>query len=228
MRVLVIEDNRDVAGNIGDFLEARGHEVDFAYDGVVGLHLAVTQSFEVIILDLGLPGMDGLTLCRRLRQDASSDVPVLMLTARDMLSDKLEGFDVGADDYLVKPFALQELGARIEVLSRRGRRSDPETIRVADLELHPGRYEVFRKGRRLKLNPTGFRLLRLLMEASPRVLLKADLERELWGDAPPDSDALRSHIYALRRTVDRSFEEPLLHTVHGIGYRLDPDGRSSG
>ncbi len=228
MRVLVIEDNRDVAANVGDFLEARGHEADYAYDGVVGLHLAVTQPFDVIILDLGLPGMDGLTLCRRLRRDAASDVPVLMLTARVMLSDKLEGFDVGADDYLVKPFALQELGARIEVLARRGRRGDPKVLRVADLELHPGRFEAYRRGRRLELSPTGFRLLRLLMEASPRVVLKADLERELWGHTPPDSDALRSHIYALRRAVDRGFDRALVHTVHGVGYRLDPEGRSAG
>jgi DNA-binding response OmpR family regulator len=151
-----------------------------------------------------------------------------MLTARDMLSDKLEGFGVGADDYLVKPFALQELAARIEVLARRGRRSSPDVLRVADLELHPGRFEAFRGGRRLELNPTAFRLLRLLMEASPRVVLRADLERELWGDSPPDSDALRSHVYALRRAVDRGFDQPLLHTVHGVGYRLDPAGKSSG
>jgi DNA-binding response OmpR family regulator len=228
MRVLVIEDNHDLAANIGDHLEARGHEVDFALDGVVGLHLAVSELFDVIVLDLTLPGMDGLTVCRRLREDGSSDVPVLMLTARDTLPDKLEGFEAGADDYLIKPFALQELSARIEALARRGRQSRPETLRVADLELHIGRFEAFRGGTRLDLNPTGFRILRLLLEASPRVVRRSDLERELWGHSPPDSDALRSHIYALRRAVDRGFDRPLLHTVHGVGYRLDPGGTTTG
>lgn len=228
MRILVIEDHEDVAANIGDFLESRGHEVDFALDGVVGLHLAVTHPFDAIVLDLGLPGIDGLSLCRRLRDDASSDIPILMLTARDTLPDKLQGFEAGSDDYLVKPFALQELAARVEALARRGRRSQTAAVRVADLELHPGRWEAYRGGRRLEVNPTGFRILRMLMEASPDVVRREELERELWGDAPPDSDALRSHIYALRRAVDRDFDRPMLHTVHGVGYRIDPDGTSSG
>ncbi len=228
MRILVIEDNGDVAANIGDFLESRGHEVDFALDGVVGLHLAVSHPFDAIVLDLGLPGIDGLDVCRRLRRDASSDVPVLMLTARDTLPDTLAGFEAGADDYLVKPFALQELGVRVEALARRGRRAQPDALRVADLELHPNRFEAVRGGRRLDLNPTGFRILRVLMEASPDVVRREDLERELWGDSPPDSDALRSHIYALRRAVDRGFDRPLLHTVHGVGYRIDPDGVAAG
>jgi len=227
MRVLVIEDNQDVAANIGDFLEARGHEVDFALDGVVGLHLAVTHRFDVIVLDLGLPGIDGLTVCRRLRADAGSDVPVLMLTARDTLPDTLAGFEAGTDDYLVKPFALQELGVRVEALARRGRPPRRDVLRVADLELHPDRFEGYRAGRRLDLNPTTFRILRMLMEASPRVVLRGELERELWGTTPPDSDALRSHIYALRRAVDRGSGRPLVHTVHGVGYRLDPDGTAA-
>ena len=228
MRILVIEDNEDVAANIGDYLETRGHEVDFAFDGVVGLHLAVTHHFDAIVLDIGLPGIDGLTVCRRIRQDAASDVPVLILTARDTLPDKLEGFEAGTDDYLVKPFSLQELGARVQALARRGRRPSADVLQIADLELHPSRFEGYRGGKRLELNPTGFRILRLLMEASPRVVRRADLEQELWGDSPPDSDALRSHIYALRRAVDRDFGRPLLHTVHGVGYRIDANGTATG
>ncbi|WP_147695369.1 response regulator transcription factor, partial [Vogesella mureinivorans] len=117
MRILVIEDNTDIAANLGDYLEDRGHIVDFAADGVTGLHLAVVNEFDAIVLDLNLPGMDGLEVCRKLRQDARRQTPVLMLTARDALEQKLAGFDVGADDYLVKPFALQEVEARLTVLA---------------------------------------------------------------------------------------------------------------
>src|SRR5215469_13244063 len=121
MRILVIEDNSDIAANIGDYLEEKGHVVDFAGDGVTGLHLAVVHDFDAIVLDLTLPGMDGLELCRKLRQEARRQTPVLMLTARDALDQKLAGFDSGADDYMVKPFALQELEARLAVLARRGK-----------------------------------------------------------------------------------------------------------
>lgn len=221
MRVLIIEDHRDLAANIGDFLEARGYQVDFAGDGLVGLHLAVTTLPDVIVLDLGLPGMDGLELCRRLRRDGRIGIPVLMLTARDTLDDTLAGFEAGTDDYLVKPFALPELGARIEALARRGPRVDSRVLRVADLEFDPDRHEARRRGVRLELNPTTFRLLQILMEASPRVVRRTKLEEALWGDQPPDSDSLRSHVYALRRVVDRPFDAPLIHTVHGIGYRID-------
>ena len=222
LRILVIEDHEDVAANVGDFLEERGHSVDFAHDGVVGLHLAVTQEFDVIILDIGLPGIDGLTLCSRLRRDARQDVPILMLTARDTLPEKVEGFEAGADDYLVKPFALLELAVRVEALARRGRSAAREVLRVADLELDNERVHVERAGRPIELNPTCFRILKILMEASPRLVKKGDLERLLWGDLPPDSDSLRSHIYTLRRLVDKPFDRALIHTVHGVGYRLDP------
>ena len=223
IRVLIIEDHEDVAANIGDFLEVRGHEPDFALDGLSGLHLAVTREYDVIVLDLGLPGMDGLTLCRRLREDAGCSVPILMLTARDTLPDKLAGFDAGTDDYLVKPFALQELEVRLRALVRRSHPSTTmERRRVGDLELDAGTLEVTRGGQHIELNPTAFRVLEILMEASPRVVRRADLERQLWGDEPPDSDALRSHIYAIRRAIDRPFPTSMLRTVHGVGYRLIP------
>ena len=134
MRVLVIEDNRDIAANVGDFLEDKGHVVDFAGDGVTGLHLAVVNDFDAIVLDLTLPGMDGLEVCRKLRQEARKQTPVLMLTARDALEQKLSGFESGADDYLVKPFALQELEARLAVLGRRTRGPQTRVLKVADLE----------------------------------------------------------------------------------------------
>jgi len=144
MRILVIEDNSDIAANLGDFLEERGHTVDFAADGVTGLHLAVVNDFDAIVLDLNLPGMDGLEVCRKLRQDARKQTPVLMLTARDALESKLDGFEAGADDYLVKPFALQEVDARLAVLLRRGKGPQSRILNVADLEYNLDTLEVRR------------------------------------------------------------------------------------
>jgi DNA-binding response OmpR family regulator len=169
MRVLVIEDNEDVAANVADYLEAQGDTVDFAYDGLGGLHLAVTNPYDAIVLDLGLPGMDGLDVCRKLRREARSPVPILMLTARDTLADTLTGFSAGSDDYLVKPFALQELAARLQALVRRSRPPASIRLQVADLVLDPETREVQRGGRSLELNPACFTILRTLMAASPRV-----------------------------------------------------------
>jgi DNA-binding response OmpR family regulator len=221
MRVLLIEDHADLAENIGDFLELEGHSVDFALDGVVGLHLAVTEPYDVIVLDLMLPGIDGLSLCRRLQAESPRRVPILMLTALDSLSDKLQGFESGASDYLTKPFALEELAARLNALHSRTReRSDAGTLRYADVELDRARFEARRDGRRLELKRTAFRILEELVLAAPGVIERSALEQAIWGDEPPDSDSLRTHIYTLRQVLDRPFDRALLHTVHGVGYRL--------
>jgi len=219
MRVLMIEDDVDIAGNVGDFLEAAGHRVDFAYDGISGMHLALTREFDVIIIDWMLPGMPGTDLCRKLRHEAQCRVPALMLTARDTLADKLEGFEAGVDDYLVKPFALQELEARLRALDRL-RRSAPRELTIADLVLDPDARTVRRNGQRLEVHGAAFDILYLLMERSPSVVRREELEARLWGDDPPQSDVLRSHIYALRRALDKPFDRDLLHTVRGYGYRL--------
>lgn len=222
MRALIVEDNPDIAANVGDFLEAQGVTVDFAYDGIGGLHLAITREPDVVVLDVGLPGMDGLTFCNRLRRDARQSTPVLMLTARDTLDDKLAGFDAGADDYLVKPFALQELWARLQVLARRQSPAQ-QVFRVADLEVDLGARSARRGTVELSLGKAPFNLLEALIKSSPNVVSRRELEAVLWGDDPPDGDLLRSHMYALRRAVDRSTDGPaLLHTVHGVGYRLAP------
>jgi DNA-binding response OmpR family regulator len=144
----------------------------------------------------------------------------LMLTARDTLSDKLEGFRAGADDYLVKPFALEELAARIGVLVRRTDLPSQDLLRVADLEVDMGKMRVRRAGRPVVLNRACLKILTMLMQAHPRVVTRRELEYALWADMPPGSDALRSHIYALRRAIDRPFKHSLLETVHGVGYRL--------
>ena len=223
MHILLVEDNRDLAANVGEFLESRGHVVDYAADGLTGLHLAATSRYDVLVLDLGLPGIDGLALCKRLREDARSSVPVLMLTAKDTERDKLIGFEVGTDDYLVKPFSLAELHARLKALARRAG-SRAEILQVADLSFDVRALIVRRGGQRLDLTPAALKLLETLMRASPGVLSRQDAERAIWGEDPPDSDAaLRGHIHALRQAVDQGFEPKLLHTVHGVGYRLAPD-----
>lgn len=219
--VLLIEDHQDIAEMVYAYLERRGYELDYAADGVTGLHLAVTNSYDVIVLDLMLPGMDGLELCRKLRDDAKRDTPILMLTARDTLGDKLSGLDAGADDYLVKPFEIQELEARVRALVRRRRgQITPESLRVGDLTLDTGTLIVQRDGKTLHLTPICLKILTVLMRASPRVVSRAAIEREVWGDVLPDSDTLRSHLYTLRKTIDKPFPKPLLHTVQSAGYRL--------
>ena len=220
-QVLLIEDHRDIADMVGSYLEAKGYRMDFAGDGVTGLHLAVVNDYDVVILDLMLPGLDGLQLCRKLREEARRDTPVLMLTARDEQQDKVTGLDAGADDYLVKPFDIRELEARVRALIRRHQGGvAPVTLRVGDLTLDTGTLEVWRDGRRLHLTPITLKMLTVLMRSAPRVVSRQDLEREVWGDVLPDSDTLRSHLYSLRKVIDRPFGRPLLHTVHGAGYRL--------
>ncbi|AGA89090.1 response regulator with CheY-like receiver domain and winged-helix DNA-binding domain [Thioflavicoccus mobilis 8321] len=226
MHLLLIEDNPDLVGNLSDFFESRGHTVDIAQNGPAGLSFGLAGRYDVIVLDLMLPGMDGLEVCARLRE-ARVATPVLMLTARDTLADKLEGFGRGADDYLVKPFALPELEARLTALARRAR---GETVRcrlaVADLTLDPETLRVERGGRRIELAPIPLRILEVLMRRSPAVVRRGELEREVWGDDPPDSDALRAHIHILRSAVDREAEVALVRTVRGIGYQLvAPDER---
>jgi len=219
--VLLIEDNRSISEMVGEYLERRGYSVDFAADGVTGLHLAVTNSYDVVVLDLMLPGMDGIEVCRKLRQDAKRSTPVLMLTARDTLEDKVSGLDAGADDYLVKPFELKELDARVRSLIRRDRRQVSQgVLKVGDLVLDTATLRLTRNGKDLLVSPIGLKLLSILMRESPRVVSRRDIEREVWGDMLPDSDTLRSHLYNLRKVIDKPFDHPLLHTIHSAGYRL--------
>lgn len=221
MKILVVEDNKDIAENIADYLEPLGHTLDFASDGLVGLHLAATKSFDVIVLDLMLPGMDGINICRTLRNEGNITTPILMLTAKDQLDDKLEGFQAGADDYLVKPFSVKELEARLQaIINRSQSKSSSRVLKVADLEYNPDTLETFRNGQQLDLNPIQRRLLEILMLNTHRVVQREELEGHIWGDIMPDNDVLRTHIYSLRNIIDKPFAQKLLQTVHGAGYRL--------
>ena len=226
-QILIVEDNIDLAENIADYFELQGHVTDFAMDGISGLHLALSQEYDAIILDIMLPGIDGITFCRKLRQEGEKTTPVLMLTARDTLNDKLEGFDAGADDYLVKPFDLEELIARIQALVRRSELSKEKLLRIGDLKFDLGKMQVQRAGHPIELNRACLKILRILMQASPNVVYRQEIEFVLWGDMPPGSDVLRSHIYSLRKSIDKPFTPHLIRTVHGMGYKLvDPDALS--
>ena len=221
MRVLIIEDDLDIAGNLYEFLEGRGNVVDLARDGVTGMHLAVSGDFDAIVLDLGLPGVDGLGLCRKLRGEARQDVPVLILTARDLLDDKLAAFECGADDYLVKPFALREVEARLNALvARRRGRVVNRRLRYEAIEYDADKLAVTVDGRSVHLSRKCLRLLEMLIAAPHRVFARAELERELWGDEQPQSDSLRSHMHMLRRALTDTRGHAPIETVHGVGYRF--------
>lgn len=221
MRLLVIEDNRNLVANLFDYFEPRGHALDAAPDGVTGLHLATTQTFDAVLLDWMLPRMDGREVLRRLRNDHASGVPVIMLTARDELPDKVDGFRTGADDYLTKPFAMQELEVRLEaLLARASGRNRRRVLQVADLCLDLATLEATRAGRPLHLYPACRKLLEVLMQASPAAVTRQRLEYALWGEEPPDGDMLRSHVYELRRSVDGPFANKLIQTLPRVGYRL--------
>ena len=219
--VLLIEDQHDIAANIWDFLERRGYRIDHAADGEAGLAAALGGGFDVIVLDLGLPRLDGLDLCRRLRQ-AGRDTPILMLTARDTLDDKLRGFAEGADDYLVKPFAMKELEARIRVVHRRRQPLPGQALAVADLSYDPAAMLAVRGGRSIPLTRAQSAILALLMQRSPQIVGHRDLIAAVWGDEGGDAAALHTHVYELRKLIDRPFGTALIASVHGVGYRLAP------
>lgn len=218
LNVLLVEDDLDLADTVVQFLELEGINCHHGANGMAGLQLATQGQYQVLLLDLNLPRLDGLTLCQRLRA-SGDDTPILMLTARDGLEDKLAGFEAGTDDYLVKPFALQELVVRIEALSRR-RSGQVRKLHCGDLEMDLGAKTVTRKDITLKVSPTGWRLLESLLRASPEVVSRQTLEEAVWGEDVPDSNSLKVHIFNLRKIIDSPFSHPLLHTVAGHGFAI--------
>ena len=221
MKILIVEDNADIATNIGLFFENKGHIVDFAYNGRHGLNIALEHRFDLIILDLMLPGMDGITVCQRLKQEQAIGTAILMLTARDTLDDKLVGFEAGADDYLVKPFSLLELEARVNALAKRNDIALPnQVLKVADLELNRAEHTVRRNNQAIHLKPVNFRILEYLLMNHHRVVPQREIIDHVWTDSPPEGDPLRVHIHNIRQQIDKPFDHKLLHTVHGVGYRL--------
>ena len=222
LKLLLIEDNRDLVANIREYFSSHGHVIEFAYDGERGLRQCLSGHYDVIILDVGLPKMDGFHLMEQLRRQSNYAPPIILLTARDALEDKLRGFDLGADDYLTKPFAMPELEARIKALAHRAHAttSAGERLCYDDLVFDTAAMRVTRAGKELSLTPIGRKILALLMRESARMVSRKRLEIEIWGTTIPDEDVLRTHLYALRRVIDKGRSQSLIATVHREGYRL--------
>ena len=218
MLVLLAEDNRDLAASVLDFLEMQGFDCDYAERGDHALQLVQENHYDALILDIMMPGMDGLNVCETLRSYGHNE-PVIMLTARDTLDDKLAGFKAGADDYLVKPFDMPELEARLHAISKR-KSSSSNLLTVGDLEINQETHQAYRSGDLLDLSPACWKLLLALVKASPKVLSRQELESVLWKDTPPDSEALKTHLYMLRKTVDKPYPTPLIQTLRGVGVAL--------
>lgn len=220
MKLLLVEDNSTIASQLVNFFEGLGWVVDYAENGTLGIRLASTSVFDVILLDLNLPDMDGLDVCRKLKSTLDYNLPVLMLTARDAFEDKASGYGEGADDYVTKPFDLRELRLRCEALARRQDLHKTAELVLGELTLAVRSQEARRQGETLKLTGIGFRILLELAQAYPEPVTRSQLIHRLWGDEPPDSDALRSHIYSLRAALDRPFDTAMLKTLPNLGYRL--------
>lgn len=220
-RILVVDDNSDIRENICEYLNLRGHQTIGASDAASAAQLIAEEDIALIVLDVGLPGEDGMSFCRRLRL-AGSSILILMLTARDAVDDRVAGLESGADDYVIKPFSLLELNARVEALLRRAGLSGmtagaSKKLQVGPLVLDPDALSV--------LNPTCFRILTVLMRASPRVVSREELESKVWSDGAPISDSLRSNLYLLRQALDKPFNVPMLKTHPGAGWSVcSPDG----
>lgn len=220
-KILLVEDNREIVGILFDYFESEGMVIDYADNGELGLKLALENHFDVIILDLMLPRMSGLTVCEKLRE-AGNATPILMLTALDSREDMLAGFNYGADEYVTKPFDLEILEARLLALIRRYRRNVTDTwLEFGRLRIDQKTHQAYRDGIQLTLNPTTYAILELLCQRAPEVVTRDEIINMLWQDNEPDTDILRSHIYQLRNQLDKPFTSSMLITVPKIGFRLE-------
>ena len=220
LSILVVEDHPIIARQVVGFLEGLAWQADHAGTGALAVELATTNIYDVVLLDLNLPDIDGLDVCRAIKARASRNVPVLMLTARDAFEDKAQGFHGGADDYVTKPFDLRELALRCEALARRNALHRDQETTIGPLTLHLRERRVLCHGQPVTLTQTGFRVLSMLCDAYPHAVARSVLIHALWGDHPPDSDALKSHLYALRRQLDLAGAPDLIVTIAQLGYRL--------
>ncbi len=226
LKILLVEDDFDLAETVIDYLEIESITCDYASNGMAGLQLLDQNEYQVVLLDLNLPKLDGLRLCERLRS-GGNDTPVLMLTARDRLDDKLAGFEAGTDDYLVKPFELEELVVRIHALARR-RSGQTRRLGCGDLTMDLTARTVTRSGQVISLSPIAWKLLEVLLRASPEGVSKKTLIESVWGEDPPDSNSLKVHIFNLRKAIDAPFSTPLLHTISGYGFVLRNESEITG
>ncbi len=220
INTLLIEDDAELAGSLSDYLTEVGFDVDFAYNGQQALDILQKNHYDVILMDVQMPNVDGVEACRRIRQELHLSTPILFLTARDTLEDKLEGFSAGGDDYLVKPFAPEEVAVRLKSLNARPKLHNDNKQVLGELTIdHPLRRAI-REEHPIELHDIQFRLLVILANNAPEMVTKAVLEEKLWQGDPPNCDALRTHIYRLRMAIDKPFSSELIKTIHGKGYRL--------
>ena len=220
-RFLLVEDDQDIAENIIDYLDTYGCITDYAMSGEQALEMLRDNTFDAVVLDLNLPKMNGFEICLHIRNTLRLNVPVLILTARVLLDDKKQGFECGADDYLTKPFDLEELAMRLKALMRRSHKNITSIFQVADLTLDPENGIVTRGGKEVVLSHVGFKILHKLMERSPGIVKREEIIYDIWHDDPPMSDSLKSHFFSLRQLVDKPFEKQLLYSIRGRGYKID-------
>ena len=220
INVLLVEDDIDLATTIVDYLDIEDIECDHASNGVMGLNLLQINHYQMIILDVNMPKMDGLTMCRTLREQGK-DTPVLMLTARDSLDNKLEGFDAGSDDYLVKPFAMKELVARVQVLAKR-KSGEVKRLTLANLNLDLAKRSADVEGQTLKLSPIAFKLLETLVREAPQPVTRSAIMQAVWGEEQPDSNSLKVHIYHLRKQLEGASKQVQLETIPSVGFAIKP------
>ena len=221
MKVLFIEDNDTIARQVGEFLANHRWNVDFAHNARLGIELALAHFYDVILLDLNLPDLDGLAVCEQIKAHSEVTPPILILTARDSFESKAAGFRHGADDYLTKPFDLRELVLRCEALARRHALHQPKMLTLGDLELDLRTKTATRQKIPLELTSVGFRVLELLVKCYPEPASRSYITHQLWGENPPESDALKSHIYALRKALDKPFAYSMVKTVMNAGFKLE-------
>jgi DNA-binding response OmpR family regulator len=226
IRLLIVEDQVDLAENLFEFLGEDFYSLDFAADGLTALHLLATQSYDVIVLDLMLPGVNGFDICRRIRHDLRCQTPIILMTSLSSLADKEKGFECGGDDYLVKPFELRELQLRIEALHRRQTPQKP-VLQAGEVRFNPGTLEVELHGLKTTLSGTSSRLFELLIRAYPNFLSHTALTDALWGGSrhgDAEGNSLRTHVYTLRKSLQSGLGAGLVKTIHGRGYRLEAPG----
>ena len=221
LAILLIEDTQAIATQVCDYLENQGVLVDYAATGRHGMQLAQAHHYDVILLDIMLPDIDGIKVCQFIKGLCGPVIPVLMLTARDSIQDKSTGFDAGADDYLTKPFELQELYMRCNALARRHQLHQSQQVCIGDLVLNENQRQVQRAGQQLHMSITDFNILLMLVKAYPNAVSRQQVINKIWGDDFPDSDVLRSHIYTLRQVLDKPFSHMMLKTIHGLGFKLE-------
>jgi len=221
IRLLVVESDEELVKQIYAYLEPLGYELDSASNGLLGWQRAATEAYDALLIGVMLPGMDGLTLCRRLRTESGSELPIIMMTSGESVENRVLCLNWGADDFLVKPFDFMEMEARIRAVVRRARiQHSSRVLRWAGLELDPQTHTAHCEGRPLHLRPICFTLLARLMRSAPGVVTRKELELEIYGDSPPDSDALRTHVHLLRKALEEA-GKPVLKTVSHVGFRLE-------